>query len=975
MDKLWLIKDKKGRIFGPYNEKEVCFHIEEGEFKGEELFSKYPVGKWKPLSTHPIFYEKILAKINKSRSSDSSLPTESLSSESESLEKEPIEATRIIAPKSSPKKEKVKIKLSKEFKQEILEEEGFNDIIEMENINKKLLDRLKHSIKTPVLILTALISVFLFGYFFNSDDTSQQGGEAVRLLAPSQNSSSLTQKEAHAKSKKAFALYTKSTVSHYLKAQNFYVQALESKAQPISSYMYLCLIYLELWPFSYQDTKDKHTLKRTLSLAQKFDTSKAYTDVCKSVKALIDKKFEQVLMITNRLLNSSKEVDSIFFYYLKAKALKGLNKQKEALSYLQSIFILKSKWIAPYMLQAEIYYRNKEYDLAGKTYQKILAIFKDHPSAKLRLGILEYKYFKKIKNSEKALKSVLDNLNDWIEPDILFEAYITLANIYLQKNEKKLAVKFSNSAYALDPSHPEMLRLKTKLKDETNFENTKIKAKGLIYKGDFLVSQGNCPDAQIEYEKAYKVSRSGLAAVKLAQCYWQTGASGQAIRWLKRAINSDSQMLDAYFLLSDYLSSLFDFESAKEVLNSVKKIYPSNSDLFKAYALVAFRQKQYKSTIAYAERALKFYTFDIDVYILLSQSYLSLGKGAKAFSYAKKAIEENVNNIQAQMTYALTLDLANEDYNTEQYFKELIKNFPSIVEYQQALGEYYFNKNDYQQAQIEFENIIKSHPKFKPAYIYLGQIHNILSFKKNKKQNYEQALNYFIESVLLDVSDPNSIFHLGKTYLDHENYPLAEKEFEKILHINPSYPMIHYYIGLANFHQNGEENLEKALKFAKIQSAKNPHHFLPYKLAGDIYKLKSRGVFKDSQQKKNSYELCAKEYQKALKYLKKDIEISIGLLECYKESGNLDLALQLAQKLTEEKGLSGYPEIYKEMGAILEQKENYERAKDCYINYYFKLRPGAKDRNEIENRINKLIQERNSLTNQAEEKGAECIIK
>ncbi|MCZ0933444.1 MAG: tetratricopeptide repeat protein, partial [Oligoflexia bacterium] len=885
MDKLWLIKDKKGRIFGPYNEKEVCFYIEEGEFKGEELFSKYPAGKWSPLSAHPVFYEKLLAKLNKSNSSDSSLSTESSESESESLKEETIEATRIIPAKSTPKKGKVKIKLSKEFKKEILEEEGeegFSDIIEMENVNKKFLDRLKHSIKTPALILTALMSIFFFGYFFNSDNTTQKRGEpSIRLLAPSQKRSSLTQKEAQTKAKTAFALYTKSTVSHYLNAQNLYVQALESQAKPASLYMYLCLAHLELWPFSYQDTRDTQALKRTLSSAQKFDTSKVYADLCRSVKALIDKKFEQVLMIANRLTNSSEEINPIFLYYLKAKALKGLNKQKEALSYLQSIFVLKSKWIAPYMLKAEIHYRNQEYDLAGKTYQKVLTIFKDHPSAKLRLGILEYQYFKKIKNSEKNLKSVLNKLNDWVEPDILFEAYIALANIYLQKNEKKLAIKYSNSAYALDPSHPEMIKLKTKLKDETNFEKTKIKAKGLIYKGDFLVSQGNYQAAKIEFEKAYKVSRSGLAALKLAQCHWQTGASGQAIRWLKRAINSDSQMLATYFLLSDYLSSLFDFESAKEILNSVRKIYPSNADLFKAYALLAFRQKKYQSTIAYAERALKFYTFDIDVYILLSQSYLALEKEAKAFSYAKKAIEEDINNSQAQITYALTMDLANEPYNTEEYFKELIKNFPSILEYQQALGEYYFNKNEYQQAQEEFENIISSHPKFKPAYIYLGQIHSALSFKSsNKQQHYKQALNYFVSASLLDVSDPKPIFYMGKTYLEHEEYQLAENEFEKILQINPNYPMIHYYIGLVNFHQKGEKNLEKALKFARTQSAKNPKHFLPYQLAGDIYKLKSRGVFKTTQDKKNSYELCAKEYQKALKYLKKDLEISMGLLEC-----------------------------------------------------------------------------------------------
>ncbi|MDE0092648.1 MAG: hypothetical protein OXN83_05140, partial [Oligoflexia bacterium] len=167
MKKLWLIKDKKGRIFGPYNEEEVCFHIEEGEFKGEEFFSSYPAGKWNPLSTHPVFYEKILAQINKLSTDDSSQTSEL--SENDSLKKEPIEPTRIITPKPSFKKEKVKIKLSKQFKKEILEEEGFNDIIEMENVNEKFLDKLKHSIKIPVLLLIIVTGALSFNYFFNSD--------------------------------------------------------------------------------------------------------------------------------------------------------------------------------------------------------------------------------------------------------------------------------------------------------------------------------------------------------------------------------------------------------------------------------------------------------------------------------------------------------------------------------------------------------------------------------------------------------------------------------------------------------------------------------------------------------------------------------------------------------------------------------------------------------------------------------------
>jgi len=63
-EKLWLVKDKRGRIFGPYNEQEICVPIEDGEFKEEEFFSPYPTEKWKPLSAHPVFYDKVLAKYN-----------------------------------------------------------------------------------------------------------------------------------------------------------------------------------------------------------------------------------------------------------------------------------------------------------------------------------------------------------------------------------------------------------------------------------------------------------------------------------------------------------------------------------------------------------------------------------------------------------------------------------------------------------------------------------------------------------------------------------------------------------------------------------------------------------------------------------------------------------------------------------------------------------------------------------------------
>lgn len=980
MDKLWLVKDKRGRIFGPYNEKEVCFYIQEGEFKGEELFSPYPTGKWKPLSAHPVFYEKIMAKLNEKTSHvdpfEKSISTRESLSEKVTEEQEPVEPTQILTPKKTDSlqtKSKVQIKLSEKFKEDVLMEEGVSDVIEMKELGEGFISKLTTSLKLPAILLILLILAFAFIFFNQKPKNIVE--ENIRLQSVSQKREPWPPTDLKTKFKSGRSSYYKGTVSHYLKAQTQYVQILEGQPEQSEVYLYLCLVYLELWPFAYQDTKDRDVLNKTLNLASKHDKGGVYSGICKSVQALINKKPEHSLMITNSSLNVIGEgkLYHIFFYYVKAKALLALNRVSEAGNYLRSIHKLRSNWTAPYMLSANVLYDKKQYDLAVKSYQKVLSIFSDHISAGLRMGVLEYKYLKKIQKSEKRLSSFLINLNDLVEPNILLEAYIILANIYLKQNDRKNALEYSNKAYALDPEHPDVVLLKSKFGEGVDFKNVKVQARGLIYKGDMLVREGNCTSAKTYFSRAYSTGgkRNALAALRMAQCYWQSGASGQAIRWLKRSINADSKMLSAYFLLSDYLSALYDFESARDVLNAVKNQKPSNYDLFKAYALLSFRQNQYKAAVAYAERSLKFYTSDIDIYIILSKAYLALGKGHKAFFYAEKAVEEDINSIPAQITYALALDLAYGSHRTEEYLEKLIDRFPLIIEYYQALGEYYFNKEMYDEALEQFQRIIKQHSKFKPAYIYLGRIYSYLSYKEGGRgDKYDQALKYFLEATLLDIADPEPMFYIGQTHLQHKNYSAAEQEFEKILQLNPNYPLIHYYIGLANFHQQGEDNLDKALKFAKTQSAKNPNHFLPYKLRGDVYRLRAKGVFEKDQERKAVYELCANEYQKALKYLKNDIEISIGLIECYKGAGNLDSALQLAKELTKEEGLSGHPDLRREIGSIYEAKEEYEKARSEYTEY-FKLYPGAKDRAEIESRIQKLMKEKEALSRTEEDKEQE----
>ena len=953
----YLIKDKKNRIFGPYTEKEICFYIDEREFKGEEMFSKYPTGEWKPLSAHPVFYKRVITQLNQLSKKTDKDETETLDeSHSESLE-EDLEPTRILAEKEPPKK--LNIHLSKEFKKEVLIEEGFEDVIEMETLNKKVFSQLSESLKIPFLI-GAILSFALLGFFFFPNKKSQNTA-ALPLLYPQNKREPISQKSFEQEEKTALLNYLKSSNFHYLSAQKTYIKLLESDPTASQLYMMLCLTHLELWPFSNQNANDKLAVNKTLNLSRQYDKSQIYSGICNAVKAFMDKNFEKVLMTSNHLLNQSDDkTHSTFLFYIKAKTLKTLKMDKEAHNLLDSIIILNPRWLAPILDKADLYYQSRQYNLSAQQYQKALSLFKNHPIAGLRLGVLEYNYFKKPDKSRKILENRLLKQNTALDPEILFEAYVALASIYMKTNKRDLAIQYTHSAYALYPQHPEVLKLKSQVKNDSLFENTKVQSRALIYKGDLLVNQGNCGLAIRNFEKAYKISWNGLAALKAGKCHWQSGRTGPAIRWLKRAINADPQLLDAYFTLSEYLAQIYDFESAKTILDTAKKQLPSHSDLFKAYAQLAFRQKFYNQTIAYSKRSLKFYGFDVDTYVLMSRSFFALGNMPKAYSYAKKAIEINANDIQAQISYALVLDSGGQD--TESYFEKMIEYFPAIIEYRQALGEYYFEKEEYEKAQALYENMTASHPDFKPAYIYLGRIHSQLFLdNKKKNQHYISALKYFRSASLLDLSDPQPIFYKAQLHMDNEEYQLAEQEYEKILSLNPRYPKIHYYIGLSLFHQGGVKNLEKALKLTKTESEKNPKDYRAYKLAGDIYLSRTKSAFEEDQERQKTYNLCAKEYQKALKYLKRDFESSMGLLKCYKGAGDLDLALQLAEQMTKEKGLSGYPELYKELGAIYEAKQEYEKANGFYLSY-FQLKPGASDRQAITQRISQLLEAKRNLS-------------
>ena len=957
MEKLWLLKDKKGRILGPYTREEIVSYISQGRFKGEEFYSSYPAGTWRPISTDSGFYDHILKTINKKEAKEVENKNDAI--KSKDIEQGDAESTMVIpikeveSEKESHKRKQARINIPKSAQNKSEDDEDDYDdeesqIIEMEDVQVNFFKKIVEPLKIPLAIAIAIGAISFA--FLHKGTTAKE--DQFHLLTVQTKRKDWSLEELKGKLKKAILYYSKDEVSSYLKSQFQLVQILEGNSKDIVSHYYLCLVHLELWPFAYQDTKDRRALDDVLNRINKIDKGGIYSGLCNSARALIDNKYRKALMISDSSLNALNEESPAFFYYLKAKSLKGLGRHNEARNYIQTLYKLLTKWIAPHMLDAQMYYEDHKYAYAIKKYQQVLKIYPKHPSASLRLGVLEYKHLKKINNSEKRLKETLTNLSETISPQILLESYQALVEIYLKQQDKNEALIYAKKAYALNPSDSDLAILITRLGNKAELEKTKIQPRQLIYQGDILVSKGKCEEAQEYYKKAYYSGpkKNALAAIRIAKCLWQLKISSQAIQWLKRSASADPKMVEAYFLLVDYLSSNYDFKRALEILKIARRQNPSSYEILKAYSLLSFRQKQYKTAIDYGERALKFYSSDIEIYVLLNKSYRAMGDYNKAYLYAEQSIEEDVNSIPAQIGYALALGSAYGFSRGETYLKKLMRKFPLIVEYPQALGEYYFEDEKYDKALEIFSFTVKNYPDSKISYMYLGRIHGFLGKRNEDISQYKKAIQHLLKASLLDVSDPEPLFYMGWVYMQNKQYHKAENQYQRVLNLNFNYPLIHYYLGYTNFLQGGDDNLDRALEFSKTESQKNPNLSFAYTLAGDIYKKKALSASNSIDRRRGNYELCAKEYQKAIRLQNKNIKFYVELISCYRGSGDFDSALQIANKIIDGEGTSGYPEIYRQVGGIYEAKGDYRKAQLTY-KIYFALMPSAPDKKTIERRL------------------------
>lgn len=958
----WIIRDTSGHIEGPFTTEKVLYKIGRGEFSGEEFIALFPDGKWISISQDPQFYDKLLEVLSANGNSEEVHETQILEftrpQDAADTAEVPRRATGTEGGPTSaswagtksgsaggseagtapghgsqagtfPGEEpsvsvhgRVKDKSRKKKKRR---RSRRPEDIELVDVRPQFIKQIVQRARMPLLVAAAGLAVLALFWVNNTPTESR-----IHLLAPQKNVPQVPPESLNNRVRAGLGSFLRDTLEGYSRAQNDFVYVVERDTKNVKVMGWLCMTYLQLWPYAHQDSSDAKTITTLVQMTSAADPAGVNAATCRAVDLITRARVAEAKSLVESVLESAANDSNppVMFYFLKGDLLEGAGDHSSAVGYLRSAQQLWPQWQLPYMVEAQALTKLEKYADAARLYRQVLKANPNHTIARIELGLLEYKHFNHPDRGEQYLLQALE-FED-APRATLSRGFFALAEIALRRGNQKKALSYAQKSFGLNSSNASAKNLIVQLGGIEKLRSTKIKGQQLMFEGDQFFREGDCHAAQAHYKAAFEEDqRNAMAAMKAAQCLWKLSFSTEAIDWLNRAVKADPKLIEAYVTMADYHAQRFNFLAAVRILEQARRVNPKSSEVYRGFALVELRRGNPKGAIQYGKQAAQIYENDVEMLIIMAEASLALRDPKMAYNYAKKAMEIDVNHRRAQIVYAQALSgLQGVDAGVD-YLLRMVTNYPLVSEYRLALGKMLMADERYQQAEEVFRYLTRIEEKPKDAYVELSKV-------LKSQGEMSEALDLLLKAAVLDPADAEPLYLAGGIYLELRKPAEAAVQFQRVLTINKLYPLVNYQLGRAALQMGDPKG---ALTFAENEKRANPNLADAYLLAADAHTLMQ------------VYSLCVKEYTKAIKLRPQPASIYVKVAACNRKAGNLDGAMGMLNVAATKE--SGYAEIYKEQGAIYEQKGDPNHAIEAY-QQYLALDPDAPDKDLIENRINAL---------------------
>lgn len=290
----------------------------------------------------------------------------------------------------------------------------------------------------------------------------------------------------------------------------------------------------------------------------------------------------------------------------------------------------------------------------------------------------------------------------------------------------------------------------------------------------------------------------GLVLYRLAACYANDEQYKKSIEYFKRAIKSlrsrytkHRYYSDAYYNLGSAYMRLNDLESASSQYEEAIRINPKNFNALKGLGFVCYEKGNLSKSAKYFRDALDINPKDCSSLLKLATIHRRLKENDKALSYLNDALKCNPNSYKVYTSMGVTYDALGDIDKSIECFKKASDLKEDALTYS-YLGIAYMKKNNFQDAENYFLKAEKINPTLKEALFNLGLLYfNNSEFDKAREQ-YETALREYPEDIA-------ALSMLGIIEEKAGNFDKAVKCYEKALSIDGTIPVIHLNLANINF--------------------------------------------------------------------------------------------------------------------------------------------------------------------------------
>lgn len=937
----WYVRNIQGQHKGPLTDSQVIEQIRQGHFSGQEAIARVGETKWYPITQHPPFFEALVEGLNREMSSHADDTTQVDMDD-------PQDVTQLDLHKKNKAKslEEQIAELQNAKKQESFESAPQDrveepvahtassapaaDIPVASSVPEK--SGLLKWIHLVLMGAIALVVILIGMTYFSSPGVTKKDRIRLRMVKLTGATAAPAAYENYLK--KAFLHILQHTIDDYQKSQELLAAVIEKNNQASEAMELLCITYKELWPYSYQDSKDIEAIYSIFRQASILQANKSASGVCYSVYLLTVGEYDKAKNYMEDALR--RDPGLLFFNQLMGDLLEQQQKYSTAIYYFQKVRELWStqtrlkSWIKPILLEARTHRKLTRYNESLTAYQEALKLYPGHTLAMMELGVLEFEAYRQ---SEKAMAYITKALqsSEKFPTEIKAEAYFVMAQMSQQQGDKKKALQYANQSFSIDSSAGKVKEFIVNLGGRSALESVQIDSSNMLYLGTQYMKLGNYFAAQAEFRSAFEADpTNALAAYHAGQSLWELNQSTEAIKWVEKAIHADAGLVSAYVTLAEYYSYRYDYEGAALILKNVQSRFPRNNEIFRGYAKIEFLRGNFKSARQFAEKALKYYPMDIVAMQTMSKSSIELGDYQTAMQDINKTLEIDPHSPENHCIYARVIAGIHGAAAGIDYINRKIEESPDVLVYKKTLADIFIEEKNWSGARPVLLQILSAKKDDKASLLNLAIV-----FKNEGYAN--RALEMYLTAASLDPLDPTALFMAGELYMQAGNYKSAQAQFERVLRINKRYPKVYYNLGKASM---DSKDYEKAIQMAQMEQHINPNIAESYLLAAEAY------------YRMGQYSSCASEYQKALARRPQTAEIYISIARCYRLSGALESAVTMLDQAGQRE--SGNAEIYKELGATYHMQGLLVPAYAAYETY-LSLAPNAPDKSDIE-RIMKELQ-------------------